>query len=297
MTAEPAGATPAYFRGPKIAQGTGRGRTYIVTDPRDQIEKRYTSVTTVIDVIAKPAIVGWGMKSVATYAVEHWRTVQAMIEEGDEIAAIDYLKGAPWRERDRSGDLGTLVHQYAEAAITGKPMPEIPPQARPYLEVAFAGFLRDHRPEYLAAEATVVNHRHGYAGTLDGIAVIEGEPWLMDSKTAAKGPYENDAMQLEAYRHAEEIYRLPDGTSEPMIEVAGTAVLKLRPEGYELFRMSDAPEIFESFVYAAAVHRYMQKVAPHNVMPWPPSDAVLHHQLEASLELEAAEAGGEAYGV
>ena len=75
--------------------------------------------------------------------------------------------------------------------------------------------------------------RHGYGGTLDAIAVIGGETWLLDVKTGT-GVYAETGLQLAAYAAADFIgrpgiprrFRLPRATRFGVIHV--------RPEGARL---------------------------------------------------------------
>jgi hypothetical protein len=273
--------TPAFRRGPRRL-AVERGRRYDVDGDL------LWSVTSILKAYPAPGIVSWGMRTVAEKVVEHWNVVKALHDSGDDVGLIDYLKGAPWRERDRRGDLGSRVHDAAEAHVLGRPHPPWTPEEAPFMR-SLEAFLRDHRPEYLAAEATVVNRTENYAGTLDAVVLLEGEPWLIDYKTAEKGPFETDALQLAAYRHAEEIYRLPDGSSEPMIDTAGGAILKLRPDGYTLHPCRTDDEVYRTFLYVREVFRFTltlgdSRSADYVVGQYVPSDAVLHRQLAASIE-------------
>src|SRR3990170_4434209 len=90
---------------------------------------------------------------------------------------------------------------------------------------------------------------HGYAGTLDAIAKIAGETWLIDYKTS-KGVYPETALQLAAYGHAEFIGRPGDPTRYAIPPVDQYGVLHLRPEGYELVPMTVDASTFEAFLSA-----------------------------------------------
>ena len=50
-------------------------------------------VTTVIDTLSKPALPRWAAKETATFAVANRKSWEGL----DDAAAIDLLKGAPWR--------------------------------------------------------------------------------------------------------------------------------------------------------------------------------------------------------
>lgn len=281
---------------PRNARQTRAGRLYEWRSPGANIgdePERFWSVTTLIkNGFPSPALTAWGMKSVAEYAVANHRTLAAMLEgvtirqtdggmalvsDPNRIqAAIDWLKGSPYRDRDRKADIGTAVHAAAEAHVLGQPWPEPTDEVAPYL-VSFRQFLADFEPVYEATEATVYNRSAKYAGTLDAIAVIPGRgKALIDYKTTGSGVYPEAALQLAAYRYAEFV-GLPDGTEEPMPVVDGCAVLWLRPDGYDLIPVVADEQVFAAFRYGIEVARWQEETSKGVIgqpLPIPVKEAV-----------------------
>jgi len=243
------------------------------------------AVTTIIKGgLPAPALMGWGMRSVAEFAVANYRQLYAMcsasyrferdadgkvmgvIDDPDAVvSAIDWLKGSPYRERDRKADRGTAVHEQAEAYALGKPMPPVPATIEGHVG-AFRQFLDDFHPAYVEheglwlAEASVFNRAESYAGTLDAIADIPGlGRVLVDYKTSS-GVYPETALQLAAYRHAEFI-GLPDGTEWPMPPVDGCAVLHLRADGYAFIPVIADDQVFTAFKYVREVFRWQEETS------------------------------------
>lgn len=235
--------------------------------------EEFWSVTTIISGgVPKPALLPWGIKSVAESAVAKRATLTAMLadcETPKECAkgvfcpvcteAIRYLKGAPYAKRDAAGDLGTDVHAAAEAYSLGQPFPKWSPLIRPYME-AYVAFLEDFTPTFTATEASVYNRTQKYAGTLDAIARLQlplqalpGD-YILDTKSG-KGIYPEIGLQLAAYRNAEFI-GLPDGSEAPMPDVDGALGLHLTPQGYRLIEVRADAEVFNAFLYAREVFRF-----------------------------------------
>jgi hypothetical protein len=273
---------------PKTARRTNTGRLYTING------RQYWSVTTIIGSgLPKPAIAGWQAKTIAEYAVANHRQIAGMLgavrividskkpdkpiqvvsDPAAVKAAVDWLKGAPWRESSPKMDLGSAVHAEAEAYILGRPRPKPLPLVAPYIE-SFEHFLEDFAPTYyqtpsayLMTEATVYSPREVYAGTLDAIIEIGAHPILIDYKTGS-GIYPDVALQLSAYANAE-LVLLPDGTSEPMPKVAGAAALHLQPydpdvpevRGYELIPVDIGPKVFASFKYVREVMRFQEEIS------------------------------------
>lgn len=265
---------------PKNARQTSTGRLYEWRSPTAQIgdpPERFWSVTTILKGgLPSPALTAWGMKAVAEYAVANHRQLSSMLEtvrvrrsdEGmllvtdpDAVqAAIDWLKGSPYRERDRKGDIGTAVHQALEAYILGKPWPTPADDVAPYVE-QFHQFVADFKPEFELAEASVYNRTEAYAGTLDAIGVIPGRGRaLIDFKTTGKGVYPEAALQLSMYRFAEFI-GLPDGTEAPMPAVDGCAVLWLTPDSYELVPVTADEAVFTAAKYVRETFRWQEELS------------------------------------
>lgn len=130
------------------------------------------SVTTLIGILDKPALVPWAAMKVAEAAVDQHAVWASRLEHEGRDAAIDWLKKARFRRgRGRSATaLGTAVHKACEhKAITGTWRAEDwgDAELRPFL-IQFDRFLDDFQPVYIAAEVTVFNPEMGYAGTCDG---------------------------------------------------------------------------------------------------------------------------------
>jgi hypothetical protein len=253
--------------GPRNATTAGNKRFYSWRD------ENYWSVTTILSGgLPKPALLPWGIKSVAEGVVTKRDVLLPMLAEcrtpdtcktGEFCDACDqtirWLKSTPYGARDRAADLGTFVHQAAEAYVLGKPFPKWPASVKPRMD-AFTQFLADYRPEYEQTEASVYNRSESYAGTLDAIAAIGGRKILLDTKTG-KGVYPEVALQLAAYRYAEFI-GLPNGDEAPMPEVDGAAVLHIPATGgYELIEVRADRPVFTAFLYVRECFRFQEDMS------------------------------------
>jgi hypothetical protein len=224
--------------------------------------REFPSVTAILKGgIPAPFLPAWAAKAAAEYAIANLDRLR-LLPPGQ---AVREVKRAPWQQRDQAADLGTAVHALIEAEATGRPRPELPAEAGP-LVAAFDQFTGDHRPSWVASEATVFSRRYGYAGTLDAVASLDIHPGLvlLDVKTG-RGVYPEAALQLAAYAAAEFIGQ-PDGTEQPLPEIDGGAVLHLRPAGYQLIPVPIGQAVMEAFLAALAVFRWTTDLAP-NILP------------------------------
>jgi hypothetical protein len=195
----------------------------------------------------------------------------------DREAALRWIKGAADRHRDAAAERGTAVHDEAEAlvlahareasrlSLAGVEVAAWPAELAGYQE-AFTRWVRDYRPEFLAAEATVFHRAQAYAGTLDAICRLhlpDGSSMvaIIDYKSG-KAVYAEVALQLAAYARAEFI-GAPDRVTElPLPQVDAGAVLHLRADGtyqFRLVRIDDA--VFSAFLFGREVYRWLNETA------------------------------------
>lgn len=214
----------------------------------DGENRRIPGVTTLLDQgMPKPALVGWGIKSVAEYAIDHWdELADAGVSE-----RLNTLKGAPYADRDHAARRGTEVHNIAERLVHDEEI-DIPPELAGHV-AAYVDFLDTWKPEPVLVEATVYHLTYGWAGTLDLIADFpDGKRRLCDVKTTRSGVYGETAYQLSGYRYAEK-YIDADGTPQPMLEVDECCVIWVRADGYSLIPVRTDDEVLKEFRHVARV--------------------------------------------
>jgi genome maintenance exonuclease 1 len=158
-------------------------------------------VTSILKVIAKPALIQWA----ANKASDYWRA-KALEFEGlfsDKVRELVWAE-AKKAHRDFStgaANIGTEVHAYAEASLKGQTLPQLTTdEARRGVE-AFERWRADHNIELGTSERICFSQNHWYAGTCDFVGRIDGENCVADFKTAS-GIYPEMRLQLAAYQQA-----------------------------------------------------------------------------------------------
>lgn len=192
-----------------VPVGTGRGYVHPIT------KKTVPSVTTILSVLDKPALPRWAAKETAQFAIDNkdsWVNLPA-------DAALDLLKGAAWRKRDRAADAGTDAHSYMESLMNGSVdiNAQFDPPGLGLAAANVRAILKRLQPTPISIEGTVWSDNYGYAGSYDAIVQIDGKTTLVDLKTSS-GVYADYALQLSAYKFAETIL-LPDGQELVMPEI------------------------------------------------------------------------------
>ncbi|MFJ9161207.1 hypothetical protein ACIRPS_30905 [Streptomyces griseoviridis] len=218
---------------------------------------KYPGVTSIVAMLPKPFLVWWAARMTAEAAVSNLPAV-ASIAERDEAGAVDYLRNAHSRYTKLRARVGSEAHDLFERMIRGEAIGRVHPDLEPYRE-GFAEFLDVVRPELVRAEDIAWSDSHEYAGSFDAILRVrlgeDGKPdhengtWhllIVDWKTS-KSTYPDVALQMSAYAQADKIVA-PDGTSEPMPEFDGAAVLHITPEGWAFKPVRIDREVFDTFL-------------------------------------------------
>ena len=265
---------------PKWAVATERGRYY--SDPLGGPD--LISVTNVLSTsVHKPALVPWGAGLVADEVIAD-PIVAARRARTEPAALRKELVSVPRLYVERAQNLGTRIHNRAQAEVLGVPYPadpEVEPYAR-QLARWFRLWRVDLAHDVEAVETTVMHRRYGYAGTGDLWVWLHSgryrrrQLWLVDYKSSANKPattvYSEQPLQLAALRHAPE-WLLPDDTSEPAPRVHRTALLNLRPRGHRFIEVPSGRAQFRAFLGAVRTARYLHEAPsayPVVVPPWAP---------------------------
>jgi len=165
--------------------------------------KQVVGVTTILGVLAKPALVGWANRL--------------------GLQGIDTNKYV-----DEAASVGTLAHYLVECDLKGEE-PDLKDFTEAQLERALHGVHAfkewRERPgafQPLMVEAQLVSDTYRFGGTIDCVAAIDGVLTLVDIKTSS-GIYPEHRYQLSAY------WRL---LLEHGYEIKGARILRIgRTEG------------------------------------------------------------------
>lgn len=223
--------------------------------------RKLLSVTNIIELgVPKPNLVHWAAWEVSRCAMDYLPRLLRARGDEQRRAILGWLQKAAERRRDDAANLGSAIHDAAEAHILGTPWPEPTDEQRPYIE-AFHRFCLRFRPQWEAAEMTLANLTDGWAGKADAwvwLAIPEIVPSpamvLIDWKTG-KNIYPEAALQLSAYNHAE-IGFLRDGTQIIPPHADHAAVVHLRPSkysktgGYRVRPVDISEETYAAFLTA-----------------------------------------------
>lgn len=144
------------------AQGNEQQRRYMVDGAR------FVNVTTILDVLAKEALLDWAAR--LAREGKNWRVVRA-----------------------EAGERGEISHHLLLQLLTGKgaTLADLDPEHRPYGQAGFK-FVHGRKPKVIECERMVASPEHGYAGRLDLFTELDETLTLVDFKTVTTWAYEKD---------------------------------------------------------------------------------------------------------
>ncbi len=166
-------------------------------------------VTTILGLIPK-YLLPWVARTTADYI--HHGILQRLAGEGEVGGSFlsslcEEAKKEHTRKKEAAGNVGTLVHAFAEEVIGGVEVEDDLWEATP--EEAHAGCLAFLQwwnsaqidKTNMESERIVFSRRLFYGGMCDLFATINGKPTVIDFKTGS-GFYEDQPLQLAAYAMA-----------------------------------------------------------------------------------------------
>ena len=187
-------------------------------------QKQLTGVTTVLGVLAKPALIQWAANEAIKYLMEHITellTFPIVKERVDEI--LEKARTAHAQKRDKSADIGTLAHAEVEKYIkTGNWTPTGNKQIDDMV-MLFIVWAQKEKVKFLASEKVVHSKVHWFGGKMDFLCEIDGKTYLGDYKTGS-GIYFEMFLQCAAYQLALE-------EQEPETKIDGHIIVNTTKDG------------------------------------------------------------------
>ncbi len=262
-------------------QQTWAGRHYEVG------ERKLPSVTTILQIVGKPALINWAAN------VEREMVMEAAANLYEDVAGTPKMSRLGWltslQQRlgtekankkllERAGDIGSQVHALIEWTMRTKllqkvgPSPAITDQA----QWAFQAWEHwrdsiDLRP--IAIEQTVWSEEHGYAGTMDLLAELNGDVTATDYLSgehvthsfretlavidwkSGKRIYQESFLQNAAYRHA--IREM--GHGDPKVGLIVRLPKVATDPTFDVMWCPDETESFDNFLHAKRLWEWAQK--------------------------------------
>jgi len=200
---------------------------------KNQDKKRVPSVTTILSVMAKPALKFWANN---------------LGLEG--INVRDYV--------DNLADIGTLAHTMCEEYLTSeehdksKYTPDQIETAKTCLS-KFYDWVKENNPQDSECEIQLVSEKYQYGGTCDLYCTLNGKKVLVDFKTC-KAIYGEMHTQVFAYK------KLLEESGRQVDECRILRIGRNADEGFEEVVLDKGEEHFERFQACLALYNLNKKL-------------------------------------
>lgn len=217
--------------------------------------KNLTGTTTVLGVIAKPALIPWAANMTVGYIREH-------IGEYDltDLAQFEQMlqdaKSAHRKKKEKAGDWGTELHAEVERYIKNsmiciagwKDTTKYDDKIKQFIEWA-----KQNNTRFLASEKNVWSERMWTGGIVDFICEIDGKRWIGDIKTSNSGVHPENFWQCAAYD------MMLQEQGEPRAE--GYLILNIKENGeFAEKRNISIEENQQAFLSCLNIYRTLEKI-------------------------------------
>ena len=213
--------------------------------------KNLTGCTTVLSVLAKPALIQWSANMAVEYIQEK---VKFPVNLSDWENVLKEAKTAHRKKKEKAGDLGTQIHAEVESIIKtaiqaseGVIAPQTgSPQANHFIKWAI-----DNKVKFLETEKCVYSKSKFLGGIVDIVCEIDGKLWLADIKTGS-GIYPEHFAQMAGYN------LMLDEMGYP--KIAGHIVLNLKKDGtFQEKRSISTEDSKKLFLACLDIYRLQEK--------------------------------------
>ncbi len=154
-------------------------------------------VTTILKVIAKPALVPWAVKETGDYILKNVKPGVAL-DEVSLLKLVGDAKRAHRTKSDDAADIGTWAHEWFAKYFRGENPPKPVNPSLAQIVDGLLRFLRSHNVQVNSSERKLYSVEHRVAGTLDLDCYLDGKRTLLDFKTSS-GVYPDMFIQCGAY--------------------------------------------------------------------------------------------------
>jgi hypothetical protein len=202
----------------------------------------YPSVTTILSVVGKPALIAWSANTEREMVMNASSQLYQDIAGTPKMSPTAYLMSlktrigtvrAGQKELAKAAEIGSQTHKLIEWNLRASlmqepgPSPQISDRAM-WAFMAWEDWRKSVNLKPIYIEQTVWSKTHGFAGTMDLLAEVNGVLTVVDWKTG-KAIYPEAYLQNAAYRNALRemghgdpvqgiIVRLPKNTEDPEFE-------------------------------------------------------------------------------
>lgn len=261
----------------KLKELSGESSTAIITEKNEGFKfeegkhrytldgKPLTGVTTILQVIAKPALIQWSADMACGF-IRDWaekNTGASGDTPFDElILALAEARLAHRKRKEAAGDIGTDAHKEIEYLVidaikNNDGLTRLIPNNNDNGQVRkmvdnFLTWATENKVKFLESEKRLYSKEHWYAGTVDLVFEMDGKRYIGDVKTSS-AIYNEHFYQMAAY----DICLQEMGQEK----VDGYIVINLKKDGTMDLKMAQNVEINkQAFLHALGLYRIINSL-------------------------------------
>ena len=224
--------------------------------------ERYPSVTHIIQVINKPALIAWAANQERDFCVAGAADLYLDLCKTPPMSRVSYVTTLQTRlgkERahkktlEKASEIGSQAHSLIEWNLRQRlgqrvgPEPKVVDDAQ-WSFMSWQDWSNSVSLKPIFIEQVVFSKTHGYAGTMDLLAEVNGVPTLIDFKTG-KAIYAESYLQNVAYQVA-----LGEMGHTPAVSGVIVRLPKVQTDpAFEVGNVPPVSELFETFLAAKRV--------------------------------------------
>lgn len=241
-----------------VRRNHGNGHSYRLDG------EKIPGVTSVLDLLDKPALVKWAADQSAQYAVEHW---QELAELG-VLERAKRISDARWATNKAAIVKGHRIHALADQLAHGVEV-EVPDEYLRPVE-AYARMLDEWEIETLATETPVCHTEYRYGGTFDAIVRAPKLGTIMLDVKTGKRVYDEVGLQLAAYRFANLMI-----DDQPIIPTDAAYVAHITADDVQLLPIKQDDALTDSFLYLLELYELWHRRTAWKMRDDPAHDPVV----------------------
>ncbi len=203
--------------------------------------KQYVSVTQILEILSKPALVPWAIRM----------TAQAIADNPDIIKNEKDVISAVYGKRDKAGERGRTLHSLLEVLKNNNPLPQVPDDYKGYAD-ALKSWWETYKPINIKLERIVFSDKFGFAGSEDLNCDIGNVNQGIDLKTG-KAIYKEAYIQRSTYSRAEKTFTKDKKILDNKFPEK-SAILLLKEDGNFVFEeIKEVDKYFKLFLHAKSL--------------------------------------------
>ena len=219
--------------------------------------KALTGCTTVLSVVAKPALIQWAANMAVDYVKEKWGTNG--LTAADLFVVLEDARKAHTKRKEKAGDFGTLTHEEIEnvvlnaikgnnGLVAGHTIGESKAVSN------FIDWAIENKVKFLESEKNVYSEMLWIGGIVDFVVEIDGQIWIGDIKTSKSGIYAENFWQCAGYHLMLKAMNLYP-------KITGYLILNLKETGEMLEKRSISNEDnIKAFLSCLNIYRIQEKI-------------------------------------